>query len=324
MRQFSISLIASFVALSIAACSSSSTPSDPVTPAPSSTDTTSGGPTTPTPTASATATTPTTPPAPEWVAPVVATSSPACNGATMPQAAGTTYTTPSGRTYHVYSPANYDPTKTYPVVLTYHGWQTDGPDFEAWFQMEDYVNGEAFVVYPDAVGGYWDLQGTSDLVFFDDLVKQLGETYCIDPSHILGFGFSYGAYFMNLLGCQRAGYVKALMMGDGGWAGNGLGCGRLPVLVTVRTLDTEEVPANGKFAAEQWATLNQCTSGATEPGNATLNCVSHTGCKLPGQVTFCEDTYAYPPDTPGYTSDWNHTVREPYRQYAYDWFKALP
>ena len=324
MRQIGLALFSSLFVLSVVACSSSSSDPAPSSPDPTSPVSSSGGIVTTTPTPSATGTTTPTPTTPEWVAPVVATSSAACNGAAMPQAVGTTYTTPSGRTYHVWGPSNYDPTKTYPVVMTFHGWQTDGPSFEAWFQMENYVNNEAFVVYPDAVGGYWDLKGTTDVLFFDEMVKQIGETYCIDPSHILGFGFSYGAYFMNLLGCQRAGYVKALMMGDGGFAGPGAACGRLPVLVTVRTNDTEEVPANGRAAAAQWSTLDQCTDGATEPGDTTLNCVTHTGCKLPGQVTFCEDTYTYPPDTPNYDSSWNHTVREPYRTYAYQWFKALP
>lgn len=241
----------------------------------------------------------------------------------MPQASGTTYTTPSGRTFHVYSPANYDASKTYPVVLAYHGWQTEGPDFEAWFKMEEQVNGEAFVVYPDAVNGYWDLQGDTDVTFFDDMVKMLGDTYCIDPSHIMGLGFSYGAYFMNILGCKRAGYVKAIMLGDGGWAGDGTSCGRLPVLVVVRTMDTEEPPSHGQVADRQWASLNKCTPNATQPTNTDLNCSAQMGCSSPGQLSFCTDTSSLA-DIPGYDPSWDHTVRPQYQAYGYQWFKALP
>jgi poly(3-hydroxybutyrate) depolymerase len=185
--------------------------------------------------------------------------------------------------------------------------------------MEDYTENEAFVVYPDAANGLWDLNGTSDLVFFDEMVKQLGETYCINPSRILGFGFSYGGKFMNHLGCKRAGYVKAISIGDGSGGGDGLKCGRLPVLVTARTADTDELPAWGKAASQAWASFDKCTMD-TIVSDTTMNCVSHTGCKTPGDVTFCEDTFF----DASWPKDWNHTVREPYRSFTWKWFKALP
>ena len=45
----------------------------------------------------------------------------------------------------------------------------DGRSFEEWFEMEKFVDGEAFVVYPDSNGPAWNLNGTSDLAFFDEL-----------------------------------------------------------------------------------------------------------------------------------------------------------
>jgi poly(3-hydroxybutyrate) depolymerase len=271
----------------------------------------------PAPTAIPTTPPPGPPPEPEWVAPNVAITSPAC-GTAQPRAIGMKYTTPSGRTYHVWGPSNYDPNKTYPVVMTFHGWYADGAAHEAWFKMEDYTEDEAFVVYPDAVAGLWDLAGTTDLVFFDDMVKQIGETYCINPSRILGFGFSYGGRFMSHLGCKRAGYVKAISLGAAGGANDGK-CGRLPVLVTARTADTDELPAWGKAASQNWAALDKCAM-ATTVSDATMNCVSHPGCKTPGDVTFCEDTFF----DPNWPKDWNHTVRETYRSFTWKWFKALP
>ena len=270
-----------------------------------------------------TSTTPVDPgPPPEppfvWVAPVVPTTSAAC-GTPMPDAIKAPYTTPSGRKFHVWGPSGYDPSKTYPVVLMFHGIQATGDGFETWFQMEKYVQNEAFVVYPDAKGGFWDLNGTTDLLFFDEVMKQLGETYCINPSRVLGFGFSYGGYFANVLGCKRAGYVKAISVGDGGYGGNGQKCGRLPVLVTSRTHDHDEPVSHGKNAAAQWTGLNKCAT-ATDVADAQMNCVSQQACSSPGGVTFCEDTFF----DPSWQVEWNHTVREPYRAFTYSWFKALP
>jgi polyhydroxybutyrate depolymerase len=218
----------------------------------------------------------------------------------------------------VWGPANYDPNVRYPVVLALHGWYADGPGHEAWFKLEDYTNNEALVVYPDAVGGLWDLVGNTDIAFFDDLVKQLGETYCINPASVLAFGFSYGGKFANHLGCRRAGNVKAIVVGDGSGGGDGQHCGRLPVLVTVRTHDTDERPEWGKAVAQSWSQLNQCGALSTTPDE--LNCVAYSTCKSPGAVTFCEDTFF----EPTWPVAWNHTVRERYREFAWKWFKALP
>jgi len=309
--------------LSLAACSDDATAPPkqqqtvPGTPDPEIPGSSSGDPA-PTPT-----TTPPVDPGPPpeppfvWVAPVVPTTSAAC-GTPMNDAVGVHYTTPTGRKFHVWGPSNYQPGQTYPVVLMFHGQQTTGDGFQSWFKMEQHTQNEAFVVYLDAVAGYWNLQGDSDLLFVDEVIKQLGETYCINPSRVLGFGFSYGGFFASHLGCKRAGYVKAIMVGDGNWGGDGQKCGRLPVLVTTRTHDEDEPVSHGKYVQAQWIGLNKCAAAA-DPADS-LNCVVQQGCNNPGTVTYCEDTWF----EPTWPKDWNHTVRGPYRDFAYSWFKALP
>ena len=266
-------------------------------------------------------------PEPPWMPPVVATTSMAC-GVAQPDATSADFTTPSGRTFHVWGPKNYDASKTYPVVVMFHGWYANGEAFQSWFEMEKYVQNAAFVVYPDAIGGLWDLNGDKDLLFFDEMVKQLGETYCINPSRVLGFGFSYGGHFADHLGCKRAGYVKAITVGNGGPGGNRQKCGRLPLLVTTRTLDTDELPAYGLDVVAGWMQLNTCgAAGANKPqtnpgnGEGMGYCRTHAGCKAPGAITYCEDTSAFAPAS---HPEWNHTVREYYRSYAFKWFQALP
>jgi polyhydroxybutyrate depolymerase len=297
----------------LAACSESKEEPKPFRPSPESA---------PPPVETSTPTKTDPPPAPKepewvWTPPVVATTSPACGG-NVADMNGTDEKTPSGRSYRVYGPNNYDPKKTYPVVLTYHGYGSSGPDFQSWFHMDDYVDGEAFVVYPTGINGVWDLSGTADLVFFDEMVKKLGETYCINPSRVFAFGFSYGAFFADYLGCKRAGYVKAVSMGDGGRGGEGKRCGRLPVLVTHRTADPDEVVSKGKVLTAHWAQLNEC--GTAAASDTQFNCMTHGSCKNPGVVTFCEDTWY----DASWKPEWNHTVREEYRAYTWKWFKALP
>lgn len=254
----------------------------------------------------------------EWKPPVVATTSAAC-GTARTNSAGETFTTPSGRTFHVWAPSNYNPNTRYPVALVYHGWYTKGPAFQSWFKMNEQVGNDGITVFPDAAGDFWDLDGTSDLTFFDEMVKKLGETFCINPSRILGFGFSFGGKFMSTLGCKRAGYVKAISVGAGSSGGNAVGCGRLPVLMTHRTKDPDELIAWAYQNRDRWRSINGC-SAQTTATNAGLNCMANQGCKTPGSLEFCEDTWF----DPGWPADWNHTVREPYREYTWNWFKSLP
>ena len=252
-----------------------------------------------------------------WTPPVLADHTSACDAGGAPQRKGADYTSQSGRTFHVWAPAGYDASKRWPIVFMFHGWYADGKAFESWFQMENYVNGEAIVVYPDAVNGLWDLNGESDLSFFDEMTKQVGETYCADPRHTYAFGFSYGGKFTNHLACARAGYIRAASIGDGSEGGSYKHCGRLPILFTHRTHDQDEQIAWSRANQRTWVGLDGC-SAETDLTNAELSCVTNRGCQSPATLTFCEDTWF----DPNWPADWNHTVREPYRAFAWNWLKA--
>ena len=59
-----------------------------------------------------------------------------------------------------------------------------------------------------------------------------------------------------------------------------------------------------------------------DQGNENMGyCMVKSPCSNPGGLTFCEDTSTFPAGSP---ADWNHTVREYYRAFAFNWFKALP
>lgn len=254
-----------------------------------------------------------------WVPPVVPASSPGC-GVDATSGDSLDYAVPGGRTYHVWGPTNYDKDKKYSVVVALHGWQATGKAHQSWFEMEKYVDrSETFVVYPDAVNGLWDLGTDADLVFYDAMMQDLGARFCVDPSRVLAFGFSWGGKFANHLGCKRAGWVKAVAVGAGSYGGDYQKCGRLPVLFTHRTADTDERIEWARQAAGYWQNIDVCQK-TTEVSDPAMNCVSNVGCQPPGSLTFCEDTSV----EPTWPAQWNHTVRENYRAHVYTWFKNLP
>ena len=245
----------------------------------------------------------------------LAPASPGC-GSALPDPSTTSYETRSRRTFHVRHPARYDAGRPYPIVLVFHGWYTNGRDFASWFKMEEHDEG-AFTVYPDSDGATWDISGSRDLDFVGDILEAMSNAYCIDRSRVLALGFSYGGKFVHHLGCKRPALVRAISVGDGSWAQE-TGCAPMPVLVTHRTRDHDELVGWGKDAAERWAKIDGC-SGPPEVSDAEHGCVTYRGCTSPSTVTFCEDTHF----DPTWPKEWNHTIREEYRSLTWSWFKRV-
>jgi poly(3-hydroxybutyrate) depolymerase len=232
---------------------------------------------------------------------------------------GASHTTPSGRKFHVWGPASYNPARAYPVVVTLHGISSNGRDFQKWFEMDKYVEGAAFVVYPDSKGPMWDVRAATDFDFFASMLDMLERTYCVDRTRVLAFGFSFGGKMAHHLGCKRPDLVKAVAIGDGSWDDAAPACvAPIPVLISHRTRDDNELFAWGKDAERRWVKVQRCES-ETEPSPLLHGCVAYRGCAPPGSVTFCEDTHF----DPKWPNDWNHTVREEYRALTWRWFKAL-
>ena len=230
---------------------------------------------------------------------------------------GATMTTKGGRKFHVWGPPSYDPGRAYPLVLTFHGWTSNGRDFEKWFKMEDHVGGAAFTAYPDSRTGIWDFAGASDLDFSAELIGAIADAYCIDRARVLAFGFSYGARFVHHLGCKRPDLVRAIVAGAGGWDKE-TDCSPMPVLVIHRTRDDDQRIPMGKAAAARWAKVDGC-SEATTVTDGPHGCFAYRDCQA-GAVTFCEDHHF----DATWKRSWNHTVREEYRDLAWSWFIALP
>jgi polyhydroxybutyrate depolymerase len=243
---------------------------------------------------------------------------PGCNaGHANASRDGTTRTTRSGRTFHVWGPAAYDEARAYPVVVMFHGWSSKGRSLESWFKMEDHVAGAAFTVYPDSKGPSWDFAGTQDLDFTAGVLDALADEWCVDRANVLAFGFSYGARFVHHLGCKRPDLVRAIAAGGGSWD-HEVGCvSPMPVLVIHRTADPTMRIAGGRDAAARWAELDGCR-GEAEVRDQAHGCTAYLGCSA-GGVSFCEDEHT----DRSWPAGWNHTVREEYRGLAWRWFEEL-
>jgi polyhydroxybutyrate depolymerase len=209
-------------------------------------------------------------------------------------------------------PSAYDGRTAAPIVFAFHPFgmnaqymQTRVPVSRAWR--------EAIAVYPEGMGrdetnrapswqGRQGELGDRDLKFFDAMLAWLGEHACVDRQRVFVLGYSNGAQFAHLVGCERSNAIAAVAIASGR-----LNCkpaAPKPVIISHGTQDTTIPYAQAVAAAHTWSTRNSC---AAPPKTGATGCVSAEACSA-SPVTVC-------------TYDGGHEYNLPFTATAMDFFK---
>ncbi|MEJ2287719.1 MAG: PHB depolymerase family esterase [Deinococcales bacterium] len=117
-----------------------------------------------------------------------------------------------GRSFDVYVPPGYDPSKATPLVLMLHGRGDSGYGMAALTRMNAVADRHGFVVaYPESFGDSWNYyervpgvnprSQVSDLTFFRRLVARLGLDLNLDPTRLYIAGFSNGGFMAERAAC---------------------------------------------------------------------------------------------------------------------------
>lgn len=237
---------------------------------------------------------------------------PACSGKPAFAAGSTTRTTVVGgitRSYLVHVPPGYDPERTIPLVLLFHGFTSNPKDQLAYSKLDAAADQrKVLVVAPQGRGLIpgWNAGGCcgeASLFQFDDVgfVKQvlaeLRELFCLDEKRVFAAGMSNGAFFVNRLACELAEAIAAIGTVAGGLMLKSCTPGRpVSVLAFHGTADST-VPYQGgtlmgfKPAAETdsfWATHDGC-QGAPEVTlqKGAVTCKTHRACSAGTEVSLC-------------------------------------
>ncbi len=173
-----------------------------------------------------------TAPAPSGPATTVAaaTAGSGCGPATA--AGSTTIRTTVGghiRTVIVHVPAGYAGTAKVPLVLNLHGSGSTALAQEGFTGMDTTADADGFIVaYPQALipsgSGYdWNVPGQplvggaavpagapDDVAFLTGLVHTLAARYCVDPARVYVTGFSGGARLTSQLACDASSTFAAV------------------------------------------------------------------------------------------------------------------
>ncbi len=123
----------------------------------------------------------------------------------------------TARTFLVQVPANYNPTKAYGLTFVFHGAAASSSQSQSWgLQNVSGASDSSLFVFPDGIAfkGYgvgWDDRTNGyDMPFFDNMVKKMESTYCVNPARVFAAGFSWGGDFVTALSCNRGTVLRAV------------------------------------------------------------------------------------------------------------------
>jgi poly(3-hydroxybutyrate) depolymerase len=208
----------------------------------------------------------------------------------------------SGQTrgFAVRLPDNYNPNTPYWLIFGFH-WNggnsaqvdnggTSGYDWAYYGLQKQSKNGAIFVA-PDGLKAGWANSGGQDLTFTDDMVKLIEDNYCVDTTHIISTGFSYGGGMSFEIACARAKVFRAVAIFEGAQL-SGCDGGNDPIAYwqMVGTADTTCTEAMATPLRDKFVKNNACTA-QTPPqpaaGSLTHTCTNYSGCSAGHPIRWC-------------------------------------
>jgi polyhydroxybutyrate depolymerase len=115
-------------------------------------------------------------------------------------------------------PRDYDGSRAFPLVLLFHGWNSDKEAFDAETSFDRLGSARGYIVVtPDGSGTprSWTLfnpAATNDFGYIDKLVVHLANELCIDRARISATGHSAGSAFAGFLVCNKPSRYAAVAM----------------------------------------------------------------------------------------------------------------
>lgn len=200
------------------------------------------------------------------------------------------------REFSLYVPANLDPNKAAPLVISMHGagmWPAAQQELSQWNRVADR---EGFIVaYPSGRSGRGPrVTGPPDVPFISDMIDAIGKSYRIDPARIFANGLSNGGGTSFVLSCMMTdriaavGLVSSAILNSWEWCQD---MRPVPVVAFHGTNDNwtpyhggTSIVAPRPFPSipnwmERWARRNQCAASPVESRVAAdVTQLAYAGC----------------------------------------------
>ncbi len=167
------------------------------------------------------------------------------------------------RTYVLHVPSGLPANPPLMFILCGHGMT--GAQQQSDTKMDIIADREKFItVYPDAISTNWDQTGTTDFVYYVNLLDTLDAKYHVDKKRVYVAGFSQGAGMTHAVGCGYADIFAAIAPVSGNIPATCAPKRPIPMFLTFGT-GTTEIATPEKFmaSAQTWAKLDGCPTTPT-------------------------------------------------------------
>ena len=196
----------------------------------------------------------------------------------------------------------YNHTNPSKLIVAFHGRTNSNQEVQWYYNVDKVRNERDIIVYPAWLPAWkarnrsspWDPSDElRDFAFFDQLVEEFTENYCIDMDEIYVVWHSLGARFTNSLACARGDTIRAI--GSVWWSTTINECSWPASAIIMHN-------PNDRLASFQWwetardqlIRQNGCNPEETIPVWPELwNCIQYTQCLDKATVIRCPHTQDY-------------------------------
>ncbi|MEO3750045.1 hydrolase [Streptomyces sp. B6B3] len=201
-----------------------------------------------------------------------------------------THTVPSGRSFILDVPDNYDSSNPYRLVLGLHWWGGTAEDVAtgrtvetgtwAYYGLQGLADNSTIFVAPQGTDNGWANPGGEDVAFIDDILAMIEADLCVDTSLRFSIGFSYGGAMSISLACSRPDVFRAVVAQSSPGEISGCDGGTEPVAY-MGVHGTADNFTGGEAQRDRWVTNNGCTpqdTPAPAAGSLTHITTDYEGC----------------------------------------------
>lgn len=176
--------------------------------------------------------------------------------------------------------------KPVPLTIIFHGAGGNIEQARKFGAIAANSKSGGIFIYPQGIKfeqygvGWNEFCSGYDIAFFDSLVKEATENYCVDTNKIFVTGFSWGAEMANAIGCCRGNVVKGVAAQSGTIGANIGACTKESPAYRMSFGSADEPygkKALSKFV-DEYKSRNTCASTYKL---SNKSCKQYDGCKNP-------------------------------------------
>lgn len=193
---------------------------------------------------------------------------------------------------------NYSSSSPAKLVVAFHG-RTSSNNGLGYYGIEWASDENIITIYPAWLPEEWPqrnrrdpwdkVSNLRDYLFFDALVKEISDQYCIDPGEIYAVGHSLGGRFTSMLGCARASQLHGIGIVAGSPMLFPKCTAPSAAIIFHNPADPLASFAGGEQIRDKILKQNQCWPETEEyPNSYNMECVRYTKCLPWAPVVFCK------------------------------------